>query len=44
MDKIEQLNKLEELTLSVYMDLNILHNALYCDYDDLDISAVSNFI
>jgi len=40
----EDFNKLDELTLNVNMDLNILHNALkYTDLDELDIAAVSYF-
>ena len=39
----EKLNKLDELTHYINMDLNILHNALKYADEDLEIAAISNF-
>lgn len=39
----EENNKLEELTLCINMDLNILYNALKYVDEDLDIAALSYF-
>lgn len=39
----EILNKLEELTHYINLDLNILYNALKYTDEDLDIAAISNF-
>jgi hypothetical protein len=41
----EKIKTLDELTLYLNMDLNILHNALkYVDTEELDIAAVSYFV
>ncbi len=41
----ENLNMLDELTLFINMDLNILYNALkYPEKEDLDIVAVGFFV
>jgi len=39
--KIEQL---DDLTLSLNLDLNLLNSALKDDYGDLEICAISNFV
>ena len=36
------INKLDDLTLYINMDLNILYNALKYTDDDLDIAAISH--
>jgi len=41
----EDLEKLEEFTFKICMQLNLLYNALKdCDWDELDICAVSCFV
>ena len=40
----EELEKLDELTLDINMELNILHNALKHADEELDIVAVSYFV
>ena len=40
MDK-QYIEMLDELTLLANMELNILHNALKCNDEELDIGAVS---
>lgn len=40
----EQLDKIDELTLDLDMELNILHNALKYTDDELDIAALSHFV
>jgi hypothetical protein len=40
----EKTRKLDELTLSIDMDLNILHNALKYNDKALEMSSVSYFV
>lgn len=41
----ENFNQLDELTLNINLELNILYNALkYLDFEELDITAVSCFV
>lgn len=40
----EQLDKIDELTLYMNMELNILHNALKYTDEELELVAVSHFV
>lgn len=41
---IEEMDKLDELTLYIHMDLNILYNSLKYMDEELDITALSYFV
>ena len=40
----EQLDKIDELSLEISLELNILHNALKYTDEELEIAAVSHFV
>jgi len=40
----EKLEKLDDLTLSINLDLNILNSALKDDYGNLEMCLVSQFV